>query len=267
MRSIHLAEVSSSLKLKNLDIFLPSESRCPKLEALVSDRGIEPASCSRSYCTARQLGEGLLYCAMLALALANMPASSMQRCAASGALASLLASGEAQSCTRSGVLVESSTDTRAKLSSPPRPGTQAGYLRGTLTPTYALTAAKTRRKRRRSGGAAGSDDDGGDGGDDGGDGNSGWFGPWGDDGEEDDDDSNSSQIVSDSLAAWRCCLFLMLIQTMHFLTLTAARPIGIGGLCLKSDRKGHAEGSSQFATLSAAFFARRISDPQLGVAS
>lgn len=203
---------------------------------------------------------------MLALALASMPASSTQRCAAaSGALASVLASGDAQACGRSCAVVESALETTARLSSPPRPGTRAGFLRSTLAPNYVLTASKTRRKRRQSGGVDGDGgDDGGDGGDDGGGGS--WYGHWDDDGEEDDDGS-SMQIVSGNLAAWRWCLFLLLLQTVHFLVLNASRPISIGSMQLANSRNGRSGVSSQFATLSAAFFARRVGRLQPSAAS
>lgn len=194
---------------------------------------------------------------MLALALASMPATSSQRCAmASGALASILASGDAQSCSRSSMVVESALETTARLSSPPRPATRASYLRSTLAPNFVVTASKTRRKRRRSGGSAGDGgDDGGDGGDDGGGGS--WYGPWDDDGEEDDDEA-SIRILSGSLIAWRWCLSLMLLQTVHFLALNASRPVSIGSLKLVSGGKRRSGAPSQFATLSAAFFARRV---------
>jgi len=39
---------------------------------------------------------------------------------------------------------------QASLSSPPRPATAAGYLRGTgVAPSYCLAGGKTRRRRRR----------------------------------------------------------------------------------------------------------------------
>lgn len=107
-----------------------------------------------------------------------------------------------------------------------------------------------------TGGVAGDGgDDGGDGGDDGGGGS--WYGPWDDDGEDDDDDT-STRILSGSLTAWRWCLCLMLLQTVHFLSLNASRPFSIGSLQLINGKKRRSGVPSQFATLSAAFFARRV---------
>lgn len=38
---------------------------------------------------------------------------------------------------------------QASLSSPPRPATAAGYLRGSVAPSYCLAGTKTRRRRGR----------------------------------------------------------------------------------------------------------------------
>ncbi len=108
--------------------------------------------------------------------------------------------------------------------------------------------------------AGGGGDD--DGGDDGGSG--GWFGGWDDELEGDSDDAASSRAVADSLWAWRCCLVLMVLQTVHFLALNgpdavAGRALGgladggIGGIGLPVSTAAR----PQLATLSAAFFAPR----------
>jgi hypothetical protein len=55
--------------------------------------------------------------------------------------------GGLQAAARS--MADSGAGPQASLSSPPRPATAAGYLRGSTAPSYCLAATKTRRRRGR----------------------------------------------------------------------------------------------------------------------
>lgn len=59
----------------------------------------------------------------------------------------LEAAGGLQAAARS--MADGSPGPQASLSSPPRPATAAGYLRGSTAPSYCLAATKTRRRRGR----------------------------------------------------------------------------------------------------------------------
>lgn len=100
----------------------------------------------------------------------------------------------------------------------------------------------------------GGDDDGGDDG-----GSSGWFGGWEEE-PEDDDEGASAVTLFDSMWAWRCCLVLMVLQTVHFLALNPADAAAgqALGTCIASGSPGFSLATRpHFAALSAAFFAPR----------